>query len=61
MDNQQVITASAGITQELRLAVFRLPVQAGLASVAATRVAKALEIAGISLSFILRNCSMPAR
>jgi len=30
MDNPRVITASAGLTQELRLAVSRLPVQAGL-------------------------------
>jgi hypothetical protein len=35
MDDPQVINTSAGLTHELTLAVSRLPVQAGLADLAA--------------------------
>jgi len=55
MHTKDVLAALAAISQESRLAIFRLLVQAGPEGMAASRIAEQLAIAPSSLSFHLKE------
>ncbi|MFL6675677.1 MAG: ArsR/SmtB family transcription factor [Massilia sp.] len=55
MQTQQVLAALGALAQEMRLAVFRLLVQAGPAGLAASRIAQELDVPPSSLSFHLKE------
>lgn len=55
METKEVLAALAAISQESRLAIFRLLVQVGPEGMAATRIAERLDIAPSSLSFHLKE------
>jgi ArsR family transcriptional regulator len=55
MNNKSAVMALTALGHEIRLAVFRLLVQAGPGGLAATRIAASLGIAPSSLSFHLKE------
>lgn len=55
MKTNDALAALAALSQESRLAVFRLLVQAGPEGMAATKIADALAIGATSLSFHLKE------
>ncbi len=55
METRQAITALGALAQEVRLAVFRLLVQAGPAGMAASKIAEGVGIVPSSLSFHLKE------
>jgi DNA-binding transcriptional ArsR family regulator len=57
MQTEHAITALGALAQHIRLAVFRLLVQAGPAGLAASRIAQELDVAPSSLSFHLKELS----
>ena len=57
MDTPQVLAALTGLSQESRLATFRLLVQAGPEGLAAGKISELLDIPASSLSFHLKELS----
>lgn len=57
METQQVLAAMTALSQESRLATFRLLVQAGPQGMAAGRISEELGIPASSLSFHLKELS----
>ncbi len=57
MDTQQVLAALTGLSQESRLATFRLLVQAGPEGLAAGKISELLDVPASSLSFHLKELS----
>jgi ArsR family transcriptional regulator len=57
MDTKQALAALSSLSQESRLAVFRLLVQIGPEGLAASKIAERLDIAPSSLSFHLKELS----
>lgn len=55
MDTKNVLSALAALSQESRLAVFRLLVQVGPAGMAATKISEELGVPPSSLSFHLKE------
>lgn len=57
MDTPQVLAVLTGLSQESRLATFRLLVQAGPEGLAAGKISELLDIPASSLSFHLKELS----
>jgi ArsR family transcriptional regulator len=57
MDTKQALAALSSLSQESRLAVFRLLVQMGPEGLAASKIGEHLDIAPSSLSFHLKELS----
>ena len=57
MEIKSAVAALAALAQETRLAVFRLLIEAGPEGLAAGSIAEALELAGATLSFHLKELS----
>ena len=57
METKNVIAALTALSQESRLAVFRLLVQAGPAGMAATKISECVGVPPSSLSFHLKEMS----
>ena len=55
MDTKPALAALAALSQESRLATFRLLVQAGPAGLSASKIAEALSVPPSSLSFHLKE------
>lgn len=55
MDTKPALAALAALSQESRLATFRLLVQAGPAGLSASKIAEALNVPPSSLSFHLKE------
>lgn len=57
MDTKQALAALSSLSQESRLAMFRLLVQVGPEGLAASKIAERLDIAPSSLSFHMKELS----